>query len=112
MTEKAEKVQKVDVETRPDLPGGVTHDAPKKADQESGPYIGDAEAHDPPVRTNRPEQPIAQTLASGAGAHEPVTDPHIGADGRYYADPEDAKNLGLRGWDADESKVDKKAESK
>jgi hypothetical protein len=83
------------IEEAAHLPGGVTHDAVKEADKSSGPYIFDAEAHDPPVRTNRPETPIAQTLVEGAGKHMPPDDPHIGADGRFYADPADARTASV-----------------
>lgn len=69
----------------------TTTETPAKADTTSNPIPNDAQANDPPVRTNRPDVPIAQVLAAGAGAHEPVDDPNIGADGRFYADPEDAK---------------------
>ncbi len=69
----------------------VTHETPAEADKTSAPVDNDAKANDPPVRTNRPDVPIAQVLASGAGAHEPPDDPHVGADGRYYADTDDAE---------------------
>lgn len=65
----------------------------KKADKVAGPYIEDAEPNDPPVRTNRPDVPVLNVLGTGAGEH--VTpqdkDPHIGADGRYYADKDEAE---------------------
>jgi hypothetical protein len=48
----------------------VTTAAVKNADQTSNPVPNDAEANDPPVRTNRPDVPIAASLAAGAGAHE------------------------------------------
>ena len=48
----------------------VTTATPSNADKTSNPVDNDAEANQPPVRTNRPDVPIAQTLAAGAGAHE------------------------------------------
>ncbi len=63
----------------------------KNADSTSNPVPNDADVHDPPVRSVSPQEPMIQTLAVGAGAHEPVTDPHIGADGRWYADADEAK---------------------
>ena len=48
----------------------VTEETPAKADTTSAPVPNDAEANQPPVRTNRPDVPIAQVLAAGAGAHE------------------------------------------
>lgn len=58
----------------------------KDADKTAGPYVDDAEANDPPLRTNRPDVPIASSLATGAGAHKPNTDPSIGPDGRPVQD--------------------------
>ena len=64
----------------------ITTATPANADKTSAPVDNDAKANQPPVRTNRPNVPIAQVLAAGAGAHEPPDDPHIGADGRWYAE--------------------------
>lgn len=73
--------------------GSVTTNAPANADKTSNPVNNDAEANQPPVRTNRPDVPIAQTLAAGAGAHEGrelnddgVDKDGIDADGRVVAD--------------------------
>jgi hypothetical protein len=63
----------------------------KQADRVSGPDISDAEVHDPPLRSVSPQTPLVGTLTVGAGAHTPPTDPHIGADGRWYADVADAR---------------------
>jgi hypothetical protein len=69
----------------------ITEEMPAKADTTSNPIPNDAEVQQPPVRTVDPQVPIAQVLAAGAGAHEPPNDPHIGADGRWYADVDEAK---------------------
>jgi len=50
--------------------GTVTEETPAKADETSAPVPNDAKLNDPPVRTNRPDVPIADSLAAGAGAHE------------------------------------------
>lgn len=55
----------------------------KNADSTSNPVPNDAESNDPPVRTNRPDVPILTTLAVGAGAHEPESDPDFDVLGRY-----------------------------
>jgi len=68
----------------------ITNETPAEADETSVPNAMDAKADDAPVRTNRPDVPIAQVLAAGAGEHMPNTDPHIGADGRFYADADEA----------------------
>ena len=68
----------------------VTHETPADADKTSAPNANDAKPNEPPVRTSRPDVPIAQSLGSGAGAHKPVDDPNIGADGRFYTDAADA----------------------
>lgn len=49
---------------------GTTTVTPKEADKTSNPIPNDAEPNDPPVRTNRPDVPIATSLAAGAGQHE------------------------------------------
>lgn len=53
-----------------------------KADDKEHAVHGDAEPHDPPVRTNRPNVPVIQRLAVGAGEHKPLNDPEFGPDGR------------------------------
>lgn len=73
----------------------VTMETPAEADKVSEPNASDAKPQDPPVRTVDPQVPIAQTLAAGAGEHKPETDPHIGADGRFYADPDEAPKAPL-----------------
>lgn len=69
----------------------VTKETPAKADETSVPNATDAKSNQPPVRTHRPDVPIAQVLGAGAGEHMPPDDPHIGQDGRWYADVKDAK---------------------
>jgi len=63
----------------------------KEADKTSGPDIFDAEHEDPPLRSGSPQTPLVGALAVGAGQHMPMTDPHFGADGRWYADVQDAR---------------------
>jgi hypothetical protein len=84
----------------------VTTETPAQADTTSNPIPNDAKANEPPVRTNRPDVPIAQVLGAGAGAHEPEDDPHVGADGRFYADADEAKAtyVGLAGADVEPAK--------
>lgn len=48
----------------------ITTATPANADKTSNPVNNDAKANQPPVRTNRPDVPIARTLAAGAGEHE------------------------------------------
>jgi hypothetical protein len=45
-------------------------DALKPEDREANSLTGDV--HEPPVRTHRPDVPILQRLATGAGQHHPV----------------------------------------
>lgn len=47
----------------------VTTVTPAKADETSIPNALDAKANEAPVRTNRPDVPIAASLAAGAGEH-------------------------------------------
>lgn len=82
--------------------GTVTEETPAKADETSAPVPNDAKLNDPPVRTNRPDVPIADSLAAGAGAHEgrdldhvvevdgtevAVDENGLDADGRFVGDP-------------------------
>lgn len=73
----------------------------KNADKVSSPDISDAENHDPPVRSVSPQTPMVGTLTTGAGAHQPPDDPHIGADGRWYADVADARSASAGYLDED-----------
>jgi hypothetical protein len=60
-----------EIQERESAPAGtVTETTPAKADETSAPVPNDAKLNDPPVRTNRPDVPIADSLAAGAGAHE------------------------------------------
>ena len=57
-----------------DAPVGVqsvTESMPAEADKESIPNAMDAESEHPPVRAAKPDTPIAQVLAAGAGRHQP-----------------------------------------
>lgn len=53
----------------------LTAEPKRSADKSSSPG-GEAYPEDPPVRTTRPDVPIVQSLASGAGAHVPP-DPDV-----------------------------------
>lgn len=54
----------------------TTEVTPAKADETSLPNALDAKPEDPPVRAAKPDTPIAQTLAAGAGEHTPP-DPKV-----------------------------------
>jgi len=69
--------------------------AVKEADKKSGPDIHDAELNDAPLRSGSPQEPMTPSLTEGAGQHMPVTDPHFGADGRWYADTADARSASV-----------------
>jgi hypothetical protein len=58
----------------------------KEADRVSGPFIDDATISDPPLRTALPNEPMIQSLAVGAGKHEPLDDKRFGPDGRPRQD--------------------------
>jgi hypothetical protein len=60
----------------------TTEETPAEADKTSAPTALDAKPEDPPVRTVRPDTPIAQTLAAGAGAHDPADPDMFQPDGR------------------------------
>lgn len=92
-----------DKEASAEAVGTVTTATPAEADKTSDAGPGDAKPNQPPVRTNRPNVPIADSLAAGAGAHEGRVLDHkvvlqdgsevevdadgIDADGRFVGDP-------------------------
>lgn len=75
---------------RPDGPI-LTSEPPKQADKTSSPVPNDAKPEDPPVRTTRPDVPIAVSLASGAGKHEPPDPELYHPDGRPRLDKDQSK---------------------
>jgi hypothetical protein len=59
----------------------TTEATPAEADKTSMPNAMDAKPEEPPVRAAKPDTPIAQTLAAGAGEHTPP-DPKMFRPGR------------------------------
>jgi hypothetical protein len=66
----------------PPLVQSTTTKTPAEADKTSANTALDAKSEDPPVRAGKPDTPIAQTLAAGAGAHTPPDPDVFGPDGR------------------------------
>jgi hypothetical protein len=66
----------------PPLVQSTTEVTPAEADKESIPNAMDALSEDPPVRAARPDTPIAQTLAAGAGKHTPPDPKQFDSEGR------------------------------
>ena len=60
----------------------TTTRTPAEADKTSLPNAMDAKSEDPPVRASKPDTPIAQTLAAGAGAHTPADPEEFDKQGR------------------------------
>lgn len=60
----------------------VTEVTPAEADKSPLPNAMDAKTDDPPVRSGKPDIPIAQVLAAGAGEHTPPDPKEYGPDGR------------------------------
>ena len=60
----------------------TTEKTPAEADKSSLPNAMDAKPEDPPVRAAKPDTPIAQTLAAGAGEHTPPDPEMFDKDGR------------------------------
>lgn len=60
----------------------VTKVTPAEADKSSLPNAMDAKPDDPPVRAAKPDTPIAQTLAAGAGEHTPPDPKEFAPSGR------------------------------
>lgn len=85
----AEALERVDttpitaVDPTSDTPDQPKASSLKQADAEPGPFNGDAEGNDPPVRTNRPDVPIIERLAVGAGQHTPNDSDVHDAQGRF-----------------------------
>jgi len=76
--------------------GTITNTTPSEDDKVHA-IIGDAKQDQPPVRTGRPDVPIAQTLASGTGAHTPPDPDVYDADGRVRSVDVDAVLKGAVG---------------
>jgi hypothetical protein len=62
----------------------VTTELPAESpgSQEVGPSAPDENPEAPPLHTGKPDEPIAQVLASGSGAHQPPDPDVFGPDGR------------------------------
>ncbi len=96
MAEKKSKIEEHQV-VAPAAVTSTTETAPTRADESSepGPYGKEgAGLNDPPVRTNRPDVPIAQSLAAGAGAHTPPPEEDVDASGRAVYDEQAASEKG------------------
>lgn len=68
--------------TRPAVVQSTTEATPAEADKSSLPNALDAKPEDPPVRASKPDTPIAQTLAAGAGEHTPPDPDEFDKEGR------------------------------
>ena len=66
------------------VPGvqSVTHEVHNPEDETPMPNALGTDPEDPPLHTARPDVPIAQVLASGAGAHTPPDPKEFDAEGR------------------------------
>jgi hypothetical protein len=84
VAETIEKAPGIDAGNVADSPvvQSTTEETPAKADESSLPNALDAKPEDPPVRAARPDTPIAQTLAAGAGAHTPPDPKEFDKEGR------------------------------
>jgi hypothetical protein len=71
--------------TGPPVVQSTTESTPAAADTTSMPNALDAESEQPPVRAAKPDTPIAQSLAAGAGAHTPPDPDEFDQEGRPKA---------------------------
>jgi hypothetical protein len=60
----------------------VTHEVHNPEDETPMPNVLGTDTEDPPLHTARPDVPIAQVLASGAGEHTPPDPKEFDKDGR------------------------------
>ncbi len=60
----------------------ITKSTPAEADKSPLPNANDAKLEDPPVRASKPDTPIAQVLAAGAGEHTPPDPKEYAPSGR------------------------------
>jgi hypothetical protein len=67
----------------------TTEETPAEADKTSAPTALDAKPEQPPVRAAKPDTAIAQTLAAGAGAHQPADPDMFNPDGRVKGEEEE-----------------------
>jgi hypothetical protein len=72
---ESKKIEEGEVNMAP-IVQSTTTATPAEADKSSLPNAMDAKPEDPPVRASKPDTPIAQTLAAGAGEHTPP-DPKV-----------------------------------
>lgn len=74
-SKKKEDGVQVNDDPAPGAAETITHETPHPADESSapGPY-DDLSAERPPVSTTQSDVDVAQSLASGAGAHTPPAD--------------------------------------
>lgn len=69
----------------------LTAEPKREADKTSSPVPNDAKLEDPPVRTTRADVPIAVSMATGAGQHNPPDPELYDDDGRPYLDKDQSK---------------------
>jgi hypothetical protein len=104
MAENTKKNSQIDEGDTVRIEGPTTTTVtPAEADKTSASNALDAKPNDPPVRTNRPDVPIAGSLAAGAGQHHPriidqtnaegveVDKDGFDRDGRFQGVPSTAK---------------------
>lgn len=82
----AEKKKGDGIEEAPDqgvpVVQSITHEVHNPEDETSMPNVLGTDPEDPPLHTARPDVPIAQTLAAGAGEHTPPDPKEFDAEGR------------------------------
>src|SRR5215210_4943480 len=80
---KTESIKGADViNSAPAADRVVLTSEPKRSGDKSSSPGGEAFPEDPPVRTTRPDVPIVQSLATGAGQHVPPDPDEYTPDGR------------------------------
>jgi hypothetical protein len=73
----------------------ITESTPAEADKSPLPNAMDAKPEDPPVRASKPDTPIAQVLAAGAGAHTPPDPEEYDPEGRPWGARKDERKAYL-----------------
>lgn len=69
--------------------------AESPASKEVGPSAPDTENEAPPLHTSKPDVPIAQVLAAGAGEHTPPDPKEYDPEGRPWGSRDDEKKAYL-----------------
>lgn len=80
----------------------ITDESVLKSDDLTTAVVGDADVHDPPARSALPDEPVADAVGAGQGAHTPPDPAAFDPDGRPRAVPSTVTVSGDRAETSDD----------